>query len=132
MDDKQIGAKVLAEKLGLSDSSVIYRWLKGSLGLLLPTAVGIADFFDCSLDYLFGRSEIYNGNFKECPAFDIQFRKVLKEQNISQNKLTKDKVISRGGLNSWLNKKQIPHIESIIKLADYLRVSMDYLVGREN
>lgn len=65
------------------------------------------------------------------PPFDVQFKKVMKEQNISQNKLTKDKVISRGSLNSWLNKKQVPHIASIMKLADYFKVSMDYLVSRE-
>lgn len=131
MKEQSIDVKSLAENLD-SSASIIHRWLKGNLGLLLPTAIKIANFFNCSLDYLFGRSEDHgNGSYQECPQFDIQFKKVLKELQISQNKLLNDKVIARGNLNCWLNKKQTPHIESIIKLADYLKVSIDYLVGRE-
>lgn len=132
MEEKAIDAKVLAEYIGLADSSAIYKWIKGELSLLLPTAVKIADFFDCPLDYLFGRTTDYeNSNYNDCPPFDVQFRKVLNEQKISQYKLLKDKVLSNGNIDSWLNKKQTPHIETIIKLADYLKVSLDYLVGRE-
>lgn len=132
MDERSIDANFLAKKIDLSDASIIYRWLKGELSLLSSTAIKLANYFNCSLDYLFGLSDEYkNGDFKECPPFDVQFRKVLENQKVSQNKLTKDKIISRGSLNGWLNKKQTPHIESIIKLADYLKISMDYLVGRE-
>lgn len=132
MEEKSVAVKVLAEHLALADSSAIYKWLNSEISLLLPTAVKIADYFYCSLDYLFGRSAYCeNSNYGECPFFDIQFRKVLEEQKISQYRLLKDKVVSRGNLDSWLNKKQTPHIESIIKLADYLKTSMDYLVSRE-
>lgn len=131
MEEKHINARFLAQYLELSVIS-IHRWLKGDYSLLLPTAVKIANFFNCSLDYLFGRSDDFSTNiYIECPSFDIQFKKVLEEQKISQYKLTKSKLISGGNIDNWLNKKQTPHIESIIKLADYLNVTMDYLVGRE-
>lgn len=133
MDEKPVDAKSLTKYLELSDASIIYRWLKGELGLLLPTAVKVAEYFNCSLDYLFGRSDDYGiGNYRQCPSFDIQFRKVIDEQEVSQYRLVKDKVIYGGNIDSWLNKKQVPHIETIIKLADYLKISLDYLVGREN
>lgn len=133
MNEKPIDAKTLAKQLELSEASIIYRWLKCEISLLLPTAVRIADFFNCSLDYLFGRSDDYSKiSYKECPPFYMQLRKVLEEQKISQYRLTKDKIVSGGNFDSWLNKRQIPHIESIIRLADYLQVSMDYLVGRES
>ena len=133
MKENSVEAKPLAVYLGLSDPSVIYKWLKNEKSLLLPTAVKIADFFHCSLDYLFGRSGEYGkDSYCECPPFDVQFRKVLSEQKVTQYKLLKDKVISGGNIDSWFNKKRIPHIDSIIKLAQYLNVSMDYLVGRED
>lgn len=132
MEEKPIDASSLAKHLELSSPSIIYEWLKDEKSLLLPTAVKITNFFNCSLDYLFGRTDDFNNrSHKECPPFYIQFRKVLEEQKVSQYKLTKNKVISGGNIDSWLNKKQTPHIESIIKVADYLRISMEYLIGRE-
>lgn len=132
IEEKSVDIKVFAEYIGLMDTSPVYKWLKDEISLLLPTAVKIAEFFDCSLDYLFGRSDNYgSGGFENVPPFDTQLRKVLAEQKISQYRLLMDKAASRGNLNSWLGKKQTPHIESIIKLADYLKISMDYLVGRE-
>lgn len=132
MKENLIDAKTLANYLGLYDSSIIYKWLKGEKGLLLPTAIKIADYFHCSLDYLFGRTNDFGKeHYNECPPFDIQFKKVLQEQQISQYTLTQNKIISGGNISGWLNKKQIPNIESIINLANYLNVSMDYLVGRE-
>lgn len=88
----------------------------------MPTAVKIADYFNCSLDYLFGRTDDYkNSDHTECPPFSVQFRKVLAEQKVSQYRLIKDKVISGGNIDSWLNNKQTPHMESVINLQTILK-----------
>lgn len=125
--------KTLMAHMGFNTPSPIYKWKNGKKGLLLNTAVKLADYFQCSLDYLFGRTDLDTPicKAKECPPFDVQFRKVLTEQKVSQYVLLKNEVVFRGNLNNWLNQKRIPHIESIIRIANYLDVSMDYLVGRE-
>lgn len=119
--------------MGFTKPTIIYEWKNGKKGLSLNTAVKLADYFHCSLDYLFGRTDadIPVNITKDYPPFDEQFRKVLTEQNISQYRLLKDNVISRGNINDWFHKKSIPNMKSIIKIANYLDVSMDYLVGRE-
>lgn len=133
MEENSVDVKSLAKHLEFSSASIVYEWLRCEKSLLLPTAVKIADFFRCPLDYLFGRSDDFNDRvFQECPPFDMQLKKVLNNQKISQYNLTKNKIVSGASIDAWLNKKQIPHIDSIIKLADYLNVTMDFLVGREN
>lgn len=71
-------------------------------------------------------------NFKVCPPFDIQLRKIMKERKVSQYKMThKDKVFNSSHFHRWFKKKSYPNIDTVIKLADYLNVSIDYLLGRE-
>lgn len=133
MKDKNIEARELATFLNFSYTSIIYKWLRGEKNTSVDTAIKLADFLNCSLDYLFGITDddrTMKQRNKYLP-FDEQFKKVLLEQNVSQYKLLKDRVLSRGNLNNWFNKKNTPHIESVIKLANYLNVSLDYLVGRE-
>ena len=118
--------------LGLNNETKIYAWLNGKNTPRFQTIVKLANIFKCSIDYLVGRTE----NFvevkpKTLPNFNLQFKKVLKETKVTQYKLLDDKIISNGHLNSWLNDKMTPSTENIIKLADYLNVSIDYLVGRE-
>lgn len=125
--------KTLMAYMNFADPSIIYDWKRAKRGLLTDTAIKLADYFHCTLDYLFGRTDVDSSfvKTKDCPPFDVQLRKVLAEQNISQYMLLKNEAVFRGNLNSWLNQKRVPHIESIIRLANYLNVSMDYLVGRE-
>lgn len=132
MDENDIDAKTIVSRLELANSSVVYKWRNGHKSILLNNAIELANLFKCSLDYLFGRSIEYgSGNYKKSPPFGKQLKKVLKEQNSSQNKIIKFAKISSLSLNNWLNNKGTPHIESVIKIADYLNISLDELVGRE-
>ena len=132
MYEHDIDAKTLALNIGISQSAPIYRWLHGKRGILLTSAVSIADYFKCSLDYLFGRSDDYAEKvYSTCPQFDIQFRNILNEMKITQYRLIKDRVVSSGNITSWLKDKQTPTMECIIRIAEYLKISLDYFVGRE-
>lgn len=60
----------------------------------------------------------------------------LKELRI-ENKLTQAEVaqklfISQNGYSGYENERTQPNIETLIKLADFYNVSIDYLVGRDN
>lgn len=130
--DNNTNIEEISKFLGLNNNTKVYTWLNGNNTPRFKTIVLLADYFTCSIDYLLDRTE----NFKTVkpkilPEFSTNFKKVLKECKISQYKILKDNIVSKGHLNSWLNKKIIPSTENIIKLADYLNVSIDYLVGRE-
>lgn len=130
--DNNTNIEEISKFLGLNNNTKVYAWLKEKNTPRFKTIVKLADFFTCSLDYLLGRTENFKTiKPKELPDFNIHFKKVLKECKSSQYKLLKNDIVSKGHLNSWLNKKIVPSTENIIKLADYLNISIDYLVGRE-
>lgn len=132
MEEHKVDAKTLAKTLSLSDSSIIYKWQKSEKGLLISSAIMLADFFECTIEYLIGRvSECKEIEPKTCPHFGERLKILLADKQISQYKFIKDTKLSRGNLNSWFNNKSTPNIESVITVADYFDVSIDYLVGRE-
>ena len=131
LNDKEVSLQRFQKELTNVSLTNIYSWLEGVCTPLVDKLIQIADFFNCSIEYLIGRTEdIGDEKFKTCPPFDIQLKKILKEKHISQYRLIKDKIVSGGNLDSWLNHKTTMRLENLIKLADYLQVDIDYLLGR--
>ena len=56
-DCGQIKSEALALSLGVSGPTV-RRWMNAQSDITLENAVKVADFFQCSIDYLGGMSEI--------------------------------------------------------------------------
>ncbi len=131
MEDKNLTPSSFAEIIGVKDKRIVYEWIKDEKLPSYINLIKIADYFNCSLDYLLGRSE-YNEEtkFKKPEQFDKQLKNIMKYKNISQYKLTKDKVAYAGYFNYWFVKKNLPTTETLIKLADYFNISVDELVGR--
>lgn len=53
-----------------------------------------------------------------------------KEKNISQQQLANILEISQQAINKYENHKVEPDISTLIAMADYFGVTLDYLVGR--
>ena len=100
----------------------------------LEIAVQIANFFKCTLDYLFGLEndykEYYNQKF-DISFFYLRYKNLLNKNNETHYSLSKKIEINNSSLAYW-KKGATPRMESLIKLADYFGVSIDYLVGRED
>ena len=64
-----------------------------------------------------------------------KFKDVLKEirleKNVSQVKLAEAIGVSKGIVSMWETGQREPTLSSLVSLADYFGVSLDYLVGRE-
>lgn len=64
-----------------------------------------------------------------------KFKNVLKElrleKGVSQVKLASDICVSKGVISMWENGLREPTLSSLVVIADYFGVSIDYLVGRE-
>lgn len=56
---------------------------------------------------------------------------LMKENNISEYKLTQELALSKSAIWNWRQGCQ-PAADKIVKLADYFEVSTDYLLGRES
>lgn len=65
-----------------------------------------------------------------CTIFTDRFVKILQIRNITPYKIAKDTNISQGLMGEYKQGKKIPTVQNLIKIADYLDCSIDYLVGR--
>lgn len=114
-----------------NSTATIYDWLNNKYLPNFTNIIKLADYFKVNLDYLLGRTQnIEEIISKEIPPFDKHFKKVINTYNSSQYKLLKAGVVSRGHLNSWLNAGSLPSVENLVKIAEFLNISVDELVGR--
>lgn len=55
---------------------------------------------------------------------------IIEKRGITISQLAKEIGISQGNISDWKSGKCLPSLNALIKIADYLNVSLDYLVGR--
>lgn len=93
--------------------------------------IAIADYFNCSLDYLVGRSDTYLDYVpKECPPFYEYLRELLAKRKVTKYRVNTDTRIKSSHFVDW-KKGADPQLYSLVELADYLDISIDVLVGRD-
>ena len=56
---------------------------------------------------------------------------LLRTANINNHQLEIALGLSNGCINKWTTGNQRPNIDTLMKIADYFGVSVDYLLGRE-
>lgn len=57
---------------------------------------------------------------------------IMEQKEISAYRLSKDIGVSQGNISDWKHGNKTPNMHTLIKLADYFDVSIDYLVGRSD
>lgn len=60
----------------------------------------------------------------------MRIKELRKTKNISQLKMALDLNMSQNTISRYETGEREPSIADLIKLADYFKVSIDYLVGR--
>ncbi len=58
----------------------------------------------------------------------LRLKEILKEKGITQVFLAREMDLSTVTINHWVSGKAIPSVESLIRLAEILEVSLDELV----
>ncbi len=129
MDENEINK--IKDYFEFNSTAAIYDWLNNKYLPNFTNMIKLADYFKVNLDFLLDRTksceEVVS---KGIPPFDKHFKKILHDRNSSQYKLLKARIVSRGHLNSWLNNGSLPAVENLVKIADFLKISVDELVGR--
>lgn len=66
----------------------------------------------------------------------MKFSEILKllrkEKKITQFQLSKNLNVTHGAIAMWETNKRQPDNETLIKIADYFNVTIDYLLGRSD
>ena len=130
MSEKNLTSETLGKAISVNDSN-IRHWKRGSYKLHLSNALKLADYFECSLEYLLGRTDTRLAHTpKNCPPFYDRLKQIMVSENKSGYTLVKETSFHRGHLHRWKNGAD-PIIETLIDLAAYFNCTLDYLVGRE-
>lgn len=132
INDSNDKVEDLMNYLQIKDVSQIYQWIRGDNNPNADNLVKIAIYFNCSIDYLVGRTE-NNDKFPSTltSSFAERLQEIMKNKNVTQYKMIKENVVSGINFHRWFKLKAVPQLDTLIKLADYFGVSIDYLVGRE-
>ncbi|MDE7191031.1 MAG: helix-turn-helix domain-containing protein [Clostridia bacterium] len=114
------------------DCTSYSKYLNKKVIPTLPNAITIADFFGCSLDYLFGlTNEFEKENYLPYQPFSKSFQEILKSHKCTRYRISKDLGIHNNTVTDWFYGRRIPTIDNLIITAKYLGCSLDELVGRK-
>lgn len=130
MAERNLNAPALAKILKM-DRSNVTRYLQGLRLPVFHGFIAIAEFFNVSADVLLGRTD-YSSETEFLPVlpFGERLRQVMNETKTTQYRIERDLNISGSSMYNWLFNKTVPTVESLVRLAEYMDVSVDYLLGR--
>lgn len=128
--EKGINYLELAKETNIGESTV-YAWTSKYNMPKLNNMILLSNYFKCSIEYLIGRSEDNKElQPKVCPPFHERLINILKARGLKKTHLRNVKIISRGLAESIFERHSSPFMDNVIKIADYLKLSVDELVGR--
>lgn len=96
----------------------------------LSVAIKISNYFKCSLDYLMGLSDNFENHDKNDLSFIETIKKLMKENHLSIEKFMKALNMSEANYYRWQKGNNKPSMNSLIAIAKFFDVSIDYLVGK--
>ncbi len=130
LQDNNLTVKELAKLTKIQDS-LLYKYVNNKTEPTIKNLIKLADYFNCSIDYLIGLSEhekfVMQKGVKTIKFYEV-YTNLLKEHSLSHYSLCKILGYSMSSLTLWKNG-QIPYLDTLIKIAKYFDVSIDYLVG---
>lgn len=129
---RDLKAPALAQIIGVSRATVA-GFLRGAHFPSPKAFFALLEYFNCSADYLLGLIDFPSENVvyhKPIEKFGQTFRELLKTHRVSQFRLEQDLPVSGNLVYRWLNDLAFPSVESMVKLADFLEISVDMLIGR--
>ena len=128
--EHDLNAPALA-KIIKTDRTNITRYLRGERLPLFKVFISLIEYFNVSADVLLGRIDYCEvQSFLPIQPFGTTLRRVMSETKVTQYRIEKDLHISGGTMYNWLINKSLPNVENLVKLADYMDMSIDYLLGR--
>ena len=130
VEDSDYKRSELAKLIPLSQSTLSNALTYG----IIPstkTLIKIADFFDISINFLLGKTDIEEFYKSSSPAsFLSRFESLCSEKEVTHYKVATDCLFDKSNISRWISKGFLPELEIIELLCDYFNVSPDYILGR--
>ncbi len=130
LEDADYSRSEIAKLIPLSQSTLSNALTYG----IIPstkTLIKIADFFDISISFLLGKTDIEGFYKSSSPAsFLSRFESLCSEKEVTHYKVAADCLFDKSNISRWISKGFLPELEILELLCDYFNVSPDYLLGR--
>lgn len=133
LDDKDMTLHSLSKEINVP-FQILYAYKEEDYLPSLEVAVKLAEYFNCSLNYLFGVDNYLDIEKYQKPDISVfypRYLELLKSNNVSHYYLYKTIGLNNSSITKWKNGSK-PKMESLVKIADYFGTTIDYLVGRSN
>ena len=65
-------------------------------------------------------------------SLGFRLKELIKEKNLEQQQIASLIGLKTPTFNGYVGDKREPNIDTLIKIADFFAVSVDYLIGRTN
>ena len=128
----EMSSKALGAKLNIPAPNIV-RYRQGKHAPNIKNLIKIADFFNCSTDFLLGlEDEIPSLTFKTCPPFATQLVFIVKHFNYTFKEFYQELKIPESSFFEWKNGSSLPTIDNILKIAEHFGCRVDFILGREN
>lgn len=127
MIENNLTGEKLAKAVGVSFAAVS-QWKTETNEISIDNILSLAKLFNCSIDYLTGRSET-DLSFREIETtFILRLQGLLTKNSTSLYALNKNGVMPKSSYYTWL-KGAAPRLSNIIPIANYFDCSLDFLIG---
>lgn len=135
MTREKITQLQLAEVLDISDSA-ISKFRNAANAPSLETLIAVGDYFKVRMDFLLGRTPseaplenpITVDNLKE--NISKRLVSLMEREEVTQYRLAKDLKITEESIRRIRMSIYAPDFTTLLALADYFKVSTDYILGR--
>ncbi|MDE7181584.1 MAG: helix-turn-helix domain-containing protein, partial [Clostridia bacterium] len=119
ISDNNLTPEVFAKAVNI-DLSVIYRYQRKKCLPSLTNTVVIADYFQCSADFLFGLS---TSNVKTVSNGEVNFAKIFKglldRKGLTRYAFCQHAPFAEQSVDDWYHGKRLPNIQNLILIAKY-------------
>lgn len=130
--ENNLNPPAFAKQIGCGRAT-INRYLSGNYMPTVNMVVRMADYFNCSADFLLGLVEInYQSTFKACPPFKERLNYLCKNFGKTKYQLQKSTKIPESAIYNWQRGQTCPTIDNIIKMSEFFGCSVDFVLGRES
>ena len=128
--DLDISKTEFIAMVGVNKSVISHATLYGIVPSL-KNLIKIADRFDLSIDYLLGKTkENYFYKADTPSTFHKRLIELTNENNIKFSTISYSMPFARNLFYEWIRRESFPNVENLYYLADYFKVSPDYILGR--
>lgn len=131
LDESKMDFKTLAKEVGIS-ASRITDYMRNDKLPNMENLIKIADYFNCSTDFLLGREYASTDKtFCTPPPFSQRLQYLRKLKQFKHIDIYGKGGITKSRYFDWLNGSRQPSVDNLLQLANIFDCSVDFLIGRE-